>query len=252
MSKLARIFIVFLMVFSLPVSSAFANGYHNHGKDSLVALGDSIPFGLSPHRDNDRPANYAFPYLIGDKADVRVHNLGIPGLQTDDLLGALETNKKFRQTVRQAEFVTVTIGGNDFLEILNKAKAESRGNSKLFHQLLAKKLASSDVFDDLREIIHELRSLSDGEIVLYNVYNPFQVKDPLHRVADQYLPEINEEYEELADDFRDVELTDAYKAFGNNQEKFVIRGDIHPTKAGHVKLAKIGFRAFERDYTHHH
>ncbi|PSL41834.1 lysophospholipase L1-like esterase [Planomicrobium soli] len=258
MSKLFRVLIVFLMALSLPMTSAFAhNNYgkdydRHHGKDTLVALGDSAPFGYSPHRNNDRPAKYAFPYLIGAKADLKVQNLAVPGWKTDDLLDALDTDKRFRHAVKKADYVILNIGGIDFIELLKAAHAESRGDNKLFHKLLAQKLANTDVFDNLNEIIKEIRSLTDAPIVLYNLYNPFQVKDPFHQVVDRYLPQINEGYKKLADSNKKVKLANADKAFGDNQAKYVFPKDVHPTKAGHVRLAKIGLRALKHEYSHHH
>lgn len=252
MSKLLRILIVLALILPLPMSTVFAHDDHNdHGKDSLVALGDSVPFGYSPYSNNKRPAKYAYPYLIGAKADLRVHNLGVPGWQTDDLLAALKSNKKFRQAVKRADYVTVQIGGNDFLAILRAAQTESQGNPVLFNQLLQQKLAASKAFDNLREIVKEIRALTNGRIILYNLYNPFQLNDPLHQVADNYLPQLNSMYQGVADSNKRVSLADAYNAFGNKQAKYVFEGDIHPTKDGQAKLAKIGLKLLKRDYAHH-
>lgn len=252
MSKLIRFLIVFVLALSLPMTTALAhNDHHGHGKVTLVSLGDSIPYGFSPDRNNARPAHYAFPYLIGDKADLKVRNLAVPGWTTDDLLTALQENKKFRQAVRRADYVTVNIGGNDFLEILRSAYAESRGDTELFHKLLQKKLATTDAFNNLRSIIAEIRYLNHEPVVLYNVYNPFQQNDPFHQIADQYLPQINAAYKALADSYKHVELADAYSAIGDHQAKYVIPNDIHPTKAGHARLAKVGLRALTHVHVHH-
>ncbi|WP_052131600.1 GDSL-type esterase/lipase family protein [Planococcus sp. CAU13] len=255
MSKMLRILIILMMALSLPLSTAFAHnghhGHHDHGKDNLVALGDSVPYGYAPDRNNAKPAHYAYPYQIGKYADLKVHNLAVPGWQTDDLLYALENNKKFRQAVKRADYVTVQIGGNDFLEVLRAAQLESKGDMKKFHRLLQHKLAKSDAFDNINEIIKEIRSLTKARIVLYNLYNPFQLNDPLHKVADMYLPQLNAMYKNIADSYKRVSLADAYRAFGDNQAKFVYKGDIHPTKAGHAALAKIGLKALKREYAHH-
>lgn len=250
MSKLIRILIVLMMALSLPLTTAFA--HNDHHQDSLAALGDSIPFGYSPDRSNEYPAKYTYPYLIGEKADLHVRNLAVPGWQTDELLAALDTNKKFRRAVKRADYVTVQIGGNDFLAILKAAQAESGGDATRFHQLLEQKLAGSDAFNNLREIIKEIRSLTNGKIVLYNLYNPFQLNDPFHQVADLYLPQLNAMYKGVADSYKNVKLADAYSAFGDKQAKYVFKGDIHPTKAGHEKLAKIGLRALSRNHVHQH
>lgn len=247
MNKLFKIFSALLIILTFATSTAFASNDHGHGKDHgkelLVSLGDSIPFGYGLSKDIGVPSKAAFPYLIGDKADLRVRNLAVPGWQTDELLAALDNNQKFRNAVKHADYVTVTIGSNDFLEALRIANVESGGDLALLEKLLAQKLAQSDAFDNLADILEEIRSLTDAPIVLYNIYNPFQVNDPAHQIADRALSQINATYALLADDFHDVELGDAAAAFGDKQAKYVIKGDIHPTAAGQKLLAKIGLRA---------
>lgn len=249
MSKLFRIVILLVMALSLPLTTAFAHNDRHH--DSLVSLGDSIPFGFSPERNNEQPAKYAYPYLIGEKADVHVKNLAVSGAETDDLLAALKNNKHFRQSVKKADYVTVQIGGNDFLASLRAAYAESRGDTKLFHRLLEKKLAENDAFKNLHAIVKEIRSLTKAKVVLYNLYNPFHLNSPFHNVADLYLPELNAMYKDVANSHKNVKLADSYQAFGDNQAKYLIKGDIHPTKAGHEKLAKIGLKALSHKHVHH-
>lgn len=249
MNKLFKFLVAAFIAFTLGTSAAFAD--YNHGKDSLVALGDSIPFGYNLGNNNNRPAKAAFPYLIGEEADLRVRNLGVPGWQSDDLLVALETNKEFRQAVRHAEYVTLNIGSNDFLEILRAANVESGGNSELFQQLVRQKLDTSDAFGNLAEIIQEIRSLTDSPIVLYTIYNPFQLTDQFHQLSDLYLPQINAAFAEIADSFSDVVLADADHAFADNQAEYVILQDIHPTVAGQAALAEIGLEALCLDFAKH-
>lgn len=113
--------------------------------------------------------------------------------------------------------------------------------------MLAQKLASDNVFGNIAAILSEIRSLTDAPIVFYNVYNPFQLNDSLHYVADTVLPLINGALASLAASFSDVHEADANTAFGNNQAAFVIQGDIHPTAAGQAVLADIGAQALDLD-----
>lgn len=242
MTKLFNFFVAILIVVSLGTPSAFAD--NNHGKESLVALGDSIPFGYNLGQTNESPARIAFPFLIGADADLRVRNMGVPGWQTQDLLTALKTDKKFQQAVYHADYVTLNIGNNDFLEILRTANAESGGNPELLRKLINEKLGRSDAFENLSEIIREIGSLTDAPIVLFNIYNPFQLNDPFHHVANQYLPHINAIYAEIAHADDNVEIADAYSAFGDHQAEYVIPQDVHPTAAGQEVLAEIGLKAF--------
>ncbi|WP_416144635.1 SGNH/GDSL hydrolase family protein [Planococcus koreensis] len=245
MKRLIKTATAILLVSSLTAPSAFAK--NDNAKESLVALGDSIPFGFNLGQNNQNPANTSYPYLIGEDADLRVRNLGFSGWQSAQLLDALETDQKYRQAIDHSDYVAVTIGSNDLLAILRAAAAESGGNQALFQQLLQQKLATSNVFSNIAETIAEIRSLTDAPIVLYNVYNPFQLNDPLHYLADAVLPQINSGFTALAFANTNVYVADAYSAFGNNQAAYVIQGDIHPTNAGQEMLADIGLDALGLD-----
>ena len=241
MKKLIKLIVAVMVVSMMTSPAAFAKS--DNAKESLVAVGDSIPFGFNLGQTNKNPAKTSYPYLIGKLNDLRVRNLGVPGWQSDQLLTALQSNQKYRQAVIHSDYVTVTIGSNDLLEILRAAAAESGGNQVLFQQLLQQNLATSDVFPNIAQTITEIRSLTDSPIVLYNVYNPFQLTDPLHYVADSVLPQINAAFAGLALSNPGVYLADADAAFGNNQAAYVLPGDIHPTVAGQAKLAEIGLQA---------
>lgn len=245
MKRLIKTVSAVLLVSSLSAPAAYAK--NDNGKESLVALGDSIPFGFNLGQNNQNPAKTSYPYLIGEDGDLRVRNLGISGWQSAQLLNALETNQKYRQALDHADYVSVTIGSNDLLAILRAAAAESGGNQALFQQLLQQKLTTSTVFSNIAETIEEIRSLTDAPIVLYNVYNPFQLNDPLHYLADAVLPQINLGFTGLAASNANVYVADAYSAFGNNQATYVIQGDIHPTNAGQEVLADIGLDALGLD-----
>lgn len=245
MNKISKTLAVALLATS--VVSPVVSAKSDQAKESLVALGDSIPFGYNLGQNNQHPAKAAYPYLIGMEENLRVRNLGIPGWQSEQLLDALEDEQKYRQAVSHADYVAITIGNNDLLQILREAGDESAGNPALFQQLLGKKLQADDVFSNIAAAIAETRSLTDAPIVLYNVYNPFQLTDPLHNVADAILPGINKTFAALAASSEDVYIADAYTAFGNNQEAYLIRGDIHPTAAGQQILADIGSNALGLD-----
>lgn len=242
MKKIIKSLAVVVLAASIASPAAFAKS--EQAQESLVALGDSIPFGLNLGQTNQNPAKAAYPFLIGAEEDLRVRNLGVSGWQSDQLLEALEAEQKYRQAVKQADYVTITIGNNDLLEILREAGNESVGNPALFQQLLMQKLGASDVFANISATLLETRSLTDAPIVLYNVYNPFQVNNPLHNVADSILPGINQTFAALAASSENVYLADAYSAVSNEQALYVIPGDIHPTAAGQQVLAEIGRDAF--------
>ncbi|UTR12343.1 GDSL-type esterase/lipase family protein [Evansella sp. LMS18] len=241
-----KTFILMLIVSLFFATDAFAKS--DQAKNSLVALGDSIPFGYNLGENNNAaPYREAYPYIVGKEADMRVRNLGVPGWRTDQLLTALETDQKFRQAVRHADYITLSIGNNDLLQALAKAQQLSGGNSELFLYHLKEQIENINVYDNLDAIVGKVRSLTSAPIVFYNIYNPFQTYDPLHSVGNLVLSEINPMLDaqalSLNRRYGDVAVVDAFTAFGNNQAEYVIAGDIHPTLAGQRVLAEAGLQA---------
>ena len=236
--------IILLLIASLVLATpAFAK--NDNAKKSLVALGDSIPFGYNLGEDNLEPSKYAFPYLMGDAADLRVRNLAVPGWRTDHLLPAIQHDQKFRQAIRHADYITLNIGSNDLLLALHAANARSGGNPLLFQLYLNEELQSSPMLENLSGILLEISSLTDASVVLYNIYNPFQTNDPLHGIGTQFLPALNGSMVQIPILFQNVKIADAYTAYGSNQAEYVRINDIHPTIAGQQKLAEIGLEALE-------
>lgn len=223
-------------------SMAKENNGNAYGKIGLVGLGDSITFGYNLGVDNNKPSLYAFPNLIGDEAHLEVSNLGFPGWTTNDLLNAIKNDKNFQQSIKHANYVTLDIGNNDLLQALKSYN----GNPNDLLTIL-KGTTLPTIKNNLNQIILEVSKLTDAPIVLYNIYNPFQVTDPMHSLADQLLTTyINPVIEGIGIQYG-VKLADAYVAFGNNQAVYVRVGDIHPTIKGQEVLAKLGEDALGLD-----
>jgi lysophospholipase L1-like esterase len=228
------------IVGSLLSTSAFAaeNPRVTQAKPSLVALGDSITFGYNLG-NNLQPSPKAFPYFIGKALHLQVSDLGIPGWKTTDLLAALETNPTFQNSVKQANKITLDIGSNDLLQAFASGTVTQE--------------QVAPILNNLSTIISKIRSMSDADIVVYNIYNPFQVTDSYrHIMGDLLLPGINAQLQNAVVSFHDSKITtaDAYDAFGQNQAIFVRANDIHPTVFGQDILGEIGTIAFIKEDIH--
>src|SRR5690606_13816386 len=93
------------------------------------------------------------------------------------------------------------------------------------------------------ELIAEIRSLTDAKILLYNIYNPLPPSSSLYSIGDSLLPQVNTAIANVAENYEDVYLADAFTAYQNNQDVYIIAGDIHPTEEGQEVLAEIGMEA---------
>ncbi|MDP4084267.1 MAG: SGNH/GDSL hydrolase family protein [Bacillota bacterium] len=222
---------------TLFASTSFAkeNNGNAYGKIDLVGLGDSITFGYNLGVDNNEPSPYAFPFLMGENAQLYVSDLGIPGWTTTDLLNAVKNDQNFRQSIKHANYVTLDIGSNDLLQ----AVKVSNGNPQLLLGQIPTMLPI--LTNNLDQIIQEISKLTDAPIVVYNIYNPFQIGTSLHVPANQLLSTIiNPAIAKIVQTHTNTKLADAYSAFGENQAIYVRPLDVHPTIEGQELLAKIG------------
>jgi len=212
-------------------SPAFAKS--PNAKESLVALGDSITYGLNLGANNQHPSKFAFPYLIeNDGKDFRVRNLGVPGWRSDQLLNALLYDEKFRQAVRHADYITLDIGSNDLLQGLKKYGPDQEALIGILGLMLG----------NLQSTIAEIRSLTDAPIVVYNIYNPFQPENTqLYGFGESFLPTINSQIFWAVQSTQQPEITiaDAYDAFQGKQGKYLLPDDVHPTVEGQQVLADL-------------
>jgi lysophospholipase L1-like esterase len=220
-----------LVAMSLFASVGMAKS--ENAKKSLVALGDSITTGYNLGVNNHHPSKDAFPSLIGEEADLRVRNLGVPGWTTVDLLNALKDDK-YRDAIRHADYITLDIGSND----LRAAYAEYETTKNM--GVLQFKIGQT--LERLQAIIVEVRLLTDAPIVLYNIYNPYPAGTPIHIASDELLTLINNSISIIAGVYG-LAYADAFEAYGDNQVEYVLPNDIHPTVAGQGALADIGLEA---------
>lgn len=212
-------------------------------QETLVALGDSITYGANLEDSGQS----AYPYLMGEDGGFEAHNLAVSGWQTAQVLDALREDKEYQAQVKNADVIAMTIGSNDLLEILRFAETSGAGTPEKIGEILRHELKNSIVFDEIGDLIKEIQSLTDAQILLYNIYNPFPPGNAMHQIGEALLPEINAAFQESAESYENVYLADAYSAYNGKQVDYIIPGDIHPTEEGQAVLAEIGLEAMELD-----
>ncbi|MYL20446.1 SGNH/GDSL hydrolase family protein [Halobacillus litoralis] len=226
-----------LLLFLLLWMTGSAHVYSS--EKQITALGDSIPYGYQLTPGNKQASPQAFPYLIGEKSGMAVHNLSVPGLTSGELLQELKTNKAVRKTVADSDYVLLYIGGNDLLNFL---KQNDPG-----HGVDLEKAAPviRNLIYNVYSTILEIDALTDGEIFIYNLYNPYpaasdQLNAPLAYINKQYQSLV-----QLVRHFASVTLLDAYEVFDGHPE-YIIERDVHPNKKGQEKLAELGWNQLKK------
>lgn len=146
--------------------------HHNHCFQ-YAALGNSIAFGEgASFRVNDtKNHGYGYVYYFRDFLStifpcLNLRNLANPGDTSTILLQKLQTDE-FREAVKKADLITISIGGNDLLNCF----LQSPSNIPACLSNAIATFAQNWTLI-MREIRKSIRS--HAEVFVMNVYNPFK------------------------------------------------------------------------------
>ncbi|MBI4527112.1 MAG: SGNH/GDSL hydrolase family protein [Deltaproteobacteria bacterium] len=224
--------LIFVVLVSLPLTAYAELPWQLSQHTRYMALGDSLAAGYGAV-----PAAQGYAYqlyasgVFDTVPNTLLSNAGIPGTTSRDILEhqlpqAIKALRE-REAV-QPTFITLLIGGNDLLQILNGADP---------NQVL------TDFQLNLTEILGTLRAaLPHTRIYVGNLYTIPQIPG-----ADDIVPVFNDIIAGVADAF-DVPWANVYKEFLGKKDYLLInrRGadqfEVHPSNAGHRAIARA-FRA---------
>ncbi|MGM7635286.1 SGNH/GDSL hydrolase family protein [Bacillus sp. Hm123] len=225
--------LVVAFVFSLSACAAQEEKVEVVPQDlRVVSIGDSLTEGVG---DSTKTGGY-IPYLqnklveLEEVKDATFTNYGIKGNRTDQLLKRLD-EQQVKQSIEQADFVIITIGGNDIMKVLRENFTELKVNQ----------------FDDgreqyekrLNEIIQKVRrSNEEAGIVLVGLYNPFL--DMLHDVqeVELILNEWNGTSKQTVEKYDRTTFVSVEDLFTNPTEELLYVDQFHPNDRGYQLMGE--------------
>lgn len=219
-SRRAPYLIPFLFLFNL--NAAFADSAAPTTTVRYMALGDSLAAGYKA-----TPATNGYVYVLyrsGAIAPVRsllFANAGVPAVTSAQVLAyqVPQAVEAFKPDV-----ITLSVGGNDLLSILQGADAGT---------------VLANFQTNLVAILQRLRvELPQAKIYISNLYTVPQIAG-----ADQVVPVFNRIVAQVAAAFA-VPVADVYSAFLGRPELLLINrpgyaaDEVHPTNAGYRVMAQ--------------
>ncbi|MCQ2416710.1 MAG: GDSL-type esterase/lipase family protein [Oscillospiraceae bacterium] len=237
----------------------------NASADHILILGDSISSGYGLKEGEFGYADYLADVLGGS-----VTNMAVPGYSTDDLLAQLE-KAEVQEAVKNADFISISIGGNDLLkpaqeyfkpmmkedetimEAMRRLAKEGDAETMMIGLTRALTPARSKAKVNYPLIQETLRGLNpDATIVMQTVYNPAEVQasfleaqnlsadtiskyEQLNKYMNNTVNFLNKVVREL----EDVKVADVFNDFTGSGWIYtrVYEKDIHPTALGHAMIA---------------
>lgn len=226
MKKFISLMLAVVMAFSVCVGAAAAKEPLNY-----VAVGDSIAFGAGVY--NSEEACYA--KIVADTNGYNYKNDSVSGFKSAQLLEFLKTNDETIEDIANADILTLSIGGNDFIQ-------------EKLPILIFKALVLDDysMFDEITEvfsgnfekIIARIKEINpDCTILVQNIYNPRY--DYAREVYAYGLGLVNDVFKNyLENNPGAYQLIDVCSAFDGRQD-LIANDEVHPSADGNIVIATL-------------
>jgi lysophospholipase L1-like esterase len=168
--KFKSLVLVGALLMSLPVT-ALAKGPEKEEKRPVnkvidyVALGDSLAAGVTPFglRDAGYP-DFLVEHYEQLNYKIDYDNYAVPGYTSVHLVNDVLTDKNIRRGIKQAEYITIDIGGNDLLAAL---KVDPTGVTTV-------PAAIASTTANLQTILKTIDKLNkDAKVYVMGYYNTF-------------------------------------------------------------------------------
>ncbi|MET3728137.1 bacillolysin [Fictibacillus halophilus] len=231
---------VSLITVGLLFSSGSATWAHpsKQKKVEYVALGDSIPAGMTPYGNYDE----SYPDMLKDmfqRSNTKLKdydNFSVSGYSSEQLKDDVENNSTIRNELREATHITITIGANDlFQKLLSDPSTAQQGID-----------AASSNLNDILQMIDELNPKANVYVMGY--YNPFayypkEVQNFLVPLSDT----LNHEIEVRAIENGDTYVPTAYVIDPEFEKYMPNPEDNHLNVKGYKVIAKEFWKVMKKD-----
>lgn len=167
---------------------------------TLVALGDSLTHGVGDtNNDEGYVGRIKTKLEAKDPVEVKTYNYGKTGDRSDQIKARVEKNTTLQENLAKADVITMTVGGNDLMKVLQQ-NFLSLADNKLSS---AMPQAKENYATKLQQLLQTVRTYNQkAPIFLISVYNPFYVYFPTLTQIQKYTTEWNEVTKAVLNDER--------------------------------------------------
>lgn len=201
-----------------------------------MVIGDSLNLGLNSYGNIGYGYNdYIKSYLENNQLLHQYNDLFTKeNYKIEELTSDIQNNKSllyddktytFKKELREADLVTIAIGMDELVEILNQEIEINYSNLK----------ADLDkICLEMDNLIKEITSFSKTEIILIGYYNPTneETKD-----IERIFAYLNQQYENIAKKYSIIYL-DIYETIKKDKNYLPNKNDYHLTSKGYLQIAK--------------
>lgn len=221
MKRILTVLIIALAVFLIYLGFRDTDIYY-------LSLGDSLAYGATPYGGKDYGyGEYVRDYLQDkNKLEVYVDGLVKPNKRTIDIIKDIKDNveitvngksKTFQNALIKADFITLSIGLNDFIGDLNIGI--DFGMQDLYNRF-------EQAYMDMEELFKLMREYCKEEIVLIGYFDPTNSEN-----LKEYFNYINQKTKELSESYN-IKFIDISVPL-QDQKYFENKNSFFPNKEGY-------------------
>ncbi len=205
---------------------------------TYIALGDSLTMGIGASETDYLRMNAFVPQLtayLRKNFDVYVENHGMPGITSAELLDYVRHHPGMDRLLRGADVLTLTIGGNDLLQLLNRDALNEETIEQTVEQF-------GELFE---QIIVEIRQHQpNAPIYVLELYSPYDKRHALHKIGQTTVQTYNDELARRIQKLNNVFQVKIFKAFQGKEAQWthIDHNDVHPNDEGYAAI----FEAFQK------
>lgn len=212
---------------------------------SYLAIGDSLTEGVGDETEQGGFVSLVKQDLANSYAyQVKATNAGIAGQTSRQILNRMQSDSQLQKELKEADLLTLTLGGNDVLAVVRKELTNLSLAS--FDQPLKTYQAN------LEQIIAQARQ-DNAQLPIYivGIYNPFYLSFPELTEMQTIVDEWNQATADLAASYEGVyfvpvdhllakglEATDGSNQTGQVNDLLFSEDNFHPNQTGYQLMAQ--------------
>lgn len=203
-----------------------------------TAVGDSLTTGFGAFPGHGFVPTYRRIAENRLRAPIEVHNLGVNGLDSEGLEQRLRYHSIYRQSIREADIITLSIGGNDLIHAAKEIRRYPAAEAQILNQSLA---ACKSHFGSIVRSIYDIKGSSRRPYIVrvVGLYNPF----PQVREANSWVYSFNRYAAQYSNGI--YGFADIFPAFAERGRELLSIDQVHPNGRGYrvitEQLNRLGY-----------
>ncbi|WP_046179795.1 GDSL-type esterase/lipase family protein [Domibacillus tundrae] len=204
-----------------------------------IAIGDSVITGFGANPKENLVKTFSENLESSIQKEVQFQNEGINEITSSEL-NELVQNGQFDEQIKQADIVTINIGGNDILKL---------GFEEGFYEAVQSIDSLQTEFNtNLTDIMNRVHTLNpDATVLLLELYNPLEKEFELYTLADRFLPRWNVQFYELAAEHDYAVVVDTAEVINSEMPQNLSDDGIHPSELGYHAIADQMLNQLQRE-----